>query len=211
MRRRTGLCALMMSLPLFLCACGALNGGGDGEEGKKDSAQLLQEEYQGLDGCDLTAKVRCDWDGEVEDYTLRCSWNADGVSTVEVLEPVLLQGVQAEFDREKLTLTYDGVSLPAGTLSEEELSPAQCLPMLMDAICDGYILEKGAEEIDGQMCARLLFDVTGGQGNKIHDTIWFGADHVPIRAEVEVDGAVIFMVEFTAFQVRTGAQEEETA
>ena len=202
----------MISLSLlFLCACGALNGGSDGEEGKKDGAQILQEEYRSLSGCDMTARVRCDWDGEVADYTLRCVWSAGGASSVEVLEPELLRGVRAEFDRETLTLVYDDISLPADTLSAEELSPAQCLPMLMDAICEGYILEKGAEQIDGQDCARLLFDVTGPQGNKIHDTVWFGADHVPVRAEVEVDGAVIFTVDFAEFQVQTETQEETAA
>ncbi len=208
MRMKKGLCALMISLPLLLCACGVLNGGNDEEEGKKDGAQLLQEEYQSLAGCDMTARVRCDWDGEVTDYTLRCVWNAGGTSSVEVLEPELLRGVRAEFDRETLTLVYDGVSLPAGTLSAEELSPAQCLPMLMDAIRKGYILEKGAEQIDGQDCARLLFDVTGAGGNKIHDTVWFGTDHIPVHAEVEVDGTVVFTVDFTEFQVQTAAREE---
>ena len=210
-RRKTGLCALMISLPLLLCACGAPGGGSDGAGPKKDGAQLLQEEYQALDGCDMAARLRCDWEGEVADYTLQCSWNAGGTASVEVAEPELLRGVRAEFDRENLTLVYDDVSLPAGTLSDEELSPAQCLPLLMDAICEGYILEKGTEEIDGQLCARLLFDVTGAQGNKIHYVVWFGADHVPVHAEVEVNGAVIFTVEFTDFQVRTAVPEEETA
>lgn len=33
----------------------------------------------------MTADVRCDRENEVEEYTLRCDWNADGTAWVEVL------------------------------------------------------------------------------------------------------------------------------
>ena len=203
--RKPWFCALMISLPLALCACGAMSGGSD-EEPKKNSAQLLQEEYQTLESCDMTATLRCDRESEVEEYTLRCHWNADGTSTVEVVEPEELAGICAELDGEDLTLTYDDVSLAAGTLGSEELSPVQCLPLIVDAIRDGYILQKGTEEVDGTDCRRWLFDVTGTQGGKIQYAVWFGAGHAPVKAEVITEEAVIFTVNFTEFS----AEEEQT-
>lgn len=209
--RKEWFCALMISLPLALSACAAPNSSSDGNE--KNNVQLLQEEYQTLSGCDMTANVRCDWENEVETYTLQCHWQADGVSTVEVLAPEELAGITAEFNGENLTLVYDDISLAAGTLSSEELSPAQILPMTMDAIREGYILEKGVEEINGDSCIRLLFDVTGTGGNKIEYVVWFGTGHTPVRAEVQVENAVIFTAEFTDFTVveadtmESGAEE----
>lgn len=203
--RKVWFCALMISLPLALCACGAIGGGSD-KAPDKNSAQLLQEEYQMLGSCEMTATLRCDWENEAADYTLRCHWSADGTSTVEVLEPEELAGICAELDGEELTLTYDGISLAAGTLGGEELSPVQCLPLTVDAIRNGYILQKGAEKVDGADCLRLLFDVTGTQGGKIQYAVWFGAGHAPVKAEVITEEAVVFTVDFTEFS----AEAEQT-
>lgn len=207
--RKPWFCALMISLPLALCACGIMSGGSDVEP-KKNSAQLLQEEYQTLESCDMTAQLRCDWENEAADYTLRCHWNADGTSTVEVLKPEELAGICAELDGEELTLTYDDVSLAAGTLGGEELSPVRCLPLIVDAVRDGYILQKNTEEVDGSDCLRLLFDVTGTQGGKIQYAVWFGAGHAPVKAEVITEEAVVFTVDFTEFSAEAEPTDPET-
>ena len=95
--RKGGLCALMISLPLALSACGTINSGSDdGRTG--DVARALQEEYQALESCEMTARLRCDWENETADYTLRCHWNEAGTSSVEVLEPELLTGICAELE-----------------------------------------------------------------------------------------------------------------
>lgn len=205
--RKGGLCALMISLPLALCACGTMNSGSDdGMTG--DAARILQEEYRALEGCDMTARLRCDWENETADYTLRCHWNAEGPSSIEVLEPEMLAGICAELEGEQLTLTYEDVSLAAGTLGSQEISPVQCLPLMMYAIREGYLLEKGAEKVDGTECLRLLFDVTGLRGGKVECAVWFGAGHTPVKAEVLEEGTVLFTAEFTGFSAETG---EETA
>lgn len=201
MRKRC-ICALMISLCLTLGACGPAGGG----EKKQDAAQLLQAEYQSLDGCSMTAEVRCDRADAVEEYTLHCDWTADGEAVVSVLAPEELAGIQAAFSGEELTLIYEDMSLAAGPVSEEALSPAQVLPMLMQGICEGYIQEKGAEQIGEENCLRLLFDTTGPSGGKIDYAVWFRADHTPARAEVLVGNDVVFTVTFTEFSAL--AQEE---
>ncbi len=200
--RRAKACAQMISLLLLLCSCGNIVDGSD-EETDKNGAQLLQEEYRLLEHCDMTAKLRCDRETETEEYTLRCRWNADGVSTVELLEPEELTGIRAEWNGDELTLIYDDVSLAAGTYGAEELSPANCLPLLMDAIRDGYILQKNTEKTDGTECLRLLFDMTGMRGGKVQYAVWFGAGHVPLKAEVITEEQVIFTVDFTEFSAAT--------
>ncbi len=203
---RTGItCALMISLCLTLSACAAAGGGGK----KQDAAQLLQSEYRSLGGCSMTADVRCESADAVEDYTLRCDWSAAGNATVSVLAPEALAGIQAEFSEEGLTLHYEDVSLAAGPVGEAELSAAQVLPMLMRGICDGYLLEKGTEQIDGAPCLRLLFDTTAPGGGKIDYAVWFRADHTPARAEVLENDQVLFTVEFAEFSA-VPAETENT-
>ena len=134
--RKGWICALMTGL-LLLCGCS-----GNGGE-RKDEVQLLQEEYQSLSACDMQAKVRCDNETEVVEYLLQCHWSADGTSSVEILEPEMLAGICAQFDREQMTLVYEDMSLAAGQIDDTKLSPANILPMMMDGIREGYILEKG--------------------------------------------------------------------
>lgn len=197
--RRIQFCALMISLLLLLSACGA----GGGEEEKENAALLLQQEYQSIPGCSMTARVRCDRDGEVEDYTLTCQWRSDDTATVTIVEPEYLAGVSAAFDGETMSLLYEDVSLGAGAVSSEELSPAQALPAVVRAIREGYLLEKGAETVGDAPCLHLVFDTTGENGGKINTHVWFGEDHLPVRSEIVVDNQTIFTVSFTSFSVET--------
>lgn len=192
MRKRIG-CALMISFFLLLCACA--------EEKKPDAAQKLQEEYQEITACECLAKVQWESEKEMECYTLQCAWVADGNCTVEVTEPEILKGVRAEFDQKELTLVYEDVSLAAGSMGEE-LSPVNVLPMMMDAIRNGYILEKGAEEYGGEKCARILFDVTNPQGEKTAYTVWFNTGHLPVYAEVRTKDRVCYKVAFSDFSAQ---------
>ena len=88
----------------------------------------------------------------------------------------------------------------AGTLSQEKLSPALCLPRLMSALRDGWLLEKNEEEWQEVSCLRLTLDQSGSQGGKILSTLWLRQeDGTPLRGEISVDGEIILTAEFTDF------------
>lgn len=194
---------LVMGFWLLLSACGASGG-----EEKQSAAALLQAEYQSLPGCSMTAKVRCEQAEETAEYTLRCDWKNDGTARVTIVEPEELEGISASFSGGSMTLLYEDVSLAAGTVSAEELSPAQVLPLVVQAIREGYILEKGTDKVDGVPCLRLVFDTTGEQGGKIYTHVWFAENHLPVYAEVEAEQRLLFTVDFTGF---SAAPAEEIA
>lgn len=201
--RGKAVCVLMIGLGLTLSACAPAPGGME----QKDGAQMLQEEYRALTGCAMTADVRCDRENEVENYTLQCDWNADGSARVEVLAPETLVGIAAEFNGDDLSLHYDDMSLAAGPVSSQELTPAQILPMVVDAIREGYILEKGTESIDGEECLCLVFDTAGQDDGKIDYTVWFASNHLPLRAEVQTEGKTVFTVTFSEFSAAEGTAD----
>ena len=200
--RKGWICALMTGL-LLLCGCS-----GNGGE-RKDEVQLLQEEYQSLSACDMQAKVRCDNETEVVEYLLQCHWSADGTSSVEILEPEMLAGICAQFDREQMTLVYEDMSLAAGQIDDTKLSPANILPMMMDGIREGYILEKGADALGEENCLRLLFDTTNGE-QPVKYVVWFGTGHAPVKAELIVDNTVIFTAEILQFFAEDAPKEDTT-
>lgn len=92
------------------------------------------------------------------------------------------------------------MSLNAGALSREAVSPAACLPRLMDALRDGWLLEENRETWGETPCVRLTVDQTGGQGGKLVSALWLREeDGLPLRGELAVDGEIILTAEFTSF------------
>lgn len=159
---RKGPCVPMMALCLLLMGCGAGEGSG---------AEALLRPYREMAGCAMTAEVRLSGeDGTVGDFTLRCEYDPEGVTTVEVLAPETAAGVTAELDGEALSLRYQDLCLGAGTVSGEKLSPMECLPELMAALREGWLLAESREEVEGEPCLRLELDRTGrgGQQDRLH-------------------------------------------
>ncbi|MDD5932237.1 MAG: hypothetical protein PUC45_07295 [Oscillospiraceae bacterium] len=185
---RKGLCVPMMALVLLLAGCGA---------GEKEDPRAA---YQEMAGCTMEATVRCDQEGLDWEGTLRCDYVPGGQSTVEVVAPELLAGVKAIISDRDWSLSYEGETLNIAPLSEEELSPAVCLPRLMDALRSGWLLEENRETWNGEACIRLLVDQSGASGGKVVSAFWLREeDAVPLHAELAVGEETVFTVEFTEF------------
>ena len=188
-------CVPMMTLLLLLAACG-----GGGGEGKTEAADL-RDRYHDCAGCTMEAAVSCDQEGLAWEAELRCDYVPGGESTVEVLAPEAIAGVRAVLNDTDWRLEYQDASLNAGTLSEEEISPAACLPRLMSALRDGWLLEEGEETWDEVPCLRITVDQTGVKDGKILSTIWLRRDDgTPLRGEIAVDGETILTADFTSFE-----------
>ena len=185
-------CVPMIALCLLLTACG-----GTGEE--RDAADL-RDRYHDMTGCSMEATVTCDQNGMEGTGELKCEYVPGGESTVEVLSPETIVGVKAVLRDTDWYLEYEGKSLDAGALSREEISPAVCLPRLMNALRDGWLLEENEETWNEVPCLRVTVDQSGTQDGKIVSTVWLRQDDgTPLRGEIAVDGEIILTAEFTAF------------
>ena len=189
MRKR--MCVPMIALCLLLTACGSVG---------EDTAASLRDRYHDMTGCSMEAAVTCDQNGTEWTAELKCEYVPGGESTVEVLSPDTIAGVKAVLRDTDWYLEYEGKSLDAGTLSREEISPAVCLPRLMNALRDGWLLEENEETWNEVPCLRVTVDQSGTQDGKIVSTVWLRQDDgTPLRGEIAVDGEIILTAEFTAF------------
>ena len=189
---RLGKCVPMMALLLLLAACG----GGEGELETVD----LRDQYHDMTGCSMEAVVSCDEEGLAWEAGLRCEYVPGGECVVEVLSPEIIAGVKAVLSDTDWRLEYEDASLNAGALSDEEISPAACLPRLMNALRDGWLLEENEEEWNGVPCLRLTVDQTGVKDGKILSTVWLNLETgTPVRGEIAVDGEIILTADFTSF------------
>ncbi len=183
----------MMTLCLLLTACG-------GTGGEAAEPADLRARYQEMAGCVMEAVVTCSQETLLWEGTLRCDYAREGESSVEVLAPESIAGVRAVLSGEELQLEYEDLCLNAGTLSREEISPMSCLPRLMSALAEGWLLEESRENWGETPCLRLTMDQSGPQGGKILSTLWLREeDGTPLRGEIAVDGEIILTAEFTSF------------
>lgn len=192
---RKWMCVPMMTLCLLLAGCA----GGTGEGDETDAA-ALRAPYVNMAGCEMEAEIIWsegdqEWRAEV-----RCDYVPDGETTVEVLSPETIAGVRAVVTGEELKLEYEDLCLGAGTLSAQQVSPMACLPRLMSALRDGWLLEENREDWNEIPCLRLTVDQSGPKDGKILSTLWLNtADGTPVRGEIAVDDEIILTAEFTSF------------
>ena len=190
-------------LMLLLTACGG------GEE--KDPAVALQRQYAAVASATLEADVTCHYEGEERTYTLLCAYTPEK-STVTVLAPENLTGISATLEGEELTLSYEDISLDAGSYSAAAVSPVAALPKLMAAAAGGYLTERSEETVGERPCLRLAFDLSEDQETLY--TTWFDQETLlPLQSEISVDGAVVFEVAWRSFaiteQTEPGTEDAE--
>ena len=188
---RRWVCVPMITLCLLLTACGRTG---------EDEAASLREHYHDMAGCSMEALVTCDQEGLEWEARLKCEYVPGGEITVEVLEPETIAGVRAVLNDTDWSLEFEDASLNVGFLSEEAVSPATCLPRLMSALRDGWLLEENEEKWGETDCLRLTVDTTGAEGGKILWTVWLSRENgVPIHGEIALEEEIIFQLEFTEF------------
>ena len=95
-----------LTLMLLLTACGG------GEE--TNVVTQLQQQYAAVETATMEAEIVCHYGDEVRTYTLLCAYSPEK-STVTVLAPENLAGISAQVENGTLTLSYDDISLDAGT------------------------------------------------------------------------------------------------
>lgn len=181
----------MIALCLLLTSC---------SDAGEESSASLRDRYHEMSGCTMEAAIVCDQEGMEWEASLRCEYVPGGESVVEVLAPETIAGVKAVVSDSDWSLEYEGECLNAGAISSEGISPAACLPRLMNALRDGWLLEKNEESWNEVPCLRLCVDQSGTQNGKIVSTIWLRQDDgMPLRGEISVDGEIILTAEFTSF------------
>ena len=188
--RKALLFAPMLTL-LLLTACAG--------RGENDPVAELQAQYANLASAAMEADVTCSYEDEVRVYTMRCSYTPES-STVTVTAPANLAGISATVADGKLTLSYEDVSLDAGSYSAAAVSPVAALPNLLEAAANGYVTEKSEEELGDRQCLRLACDLKADDGALY--TTWFDQETLlPLRSEISADGTVIFEGAWTNFEV----------
>lgn len=171
--RRFVLAVLMINL-ILLCGCTGSMAGDEAE------IQQLRARLEDCTALSFRADLTADDGTYVSEYTLRCSLTAEEMC-MELLAPQLLTGVAARLREDSTVLEFDGLSLDAGELNDDGVSPIAAPAAIVDALRHGAITQLRREELAQQ--ETVAFRVTCSE--QLFVDFWLDAQtYAPLRAEI---------------------------
>ncbi len=196
-RRRFGLCVLMISLCLALAACGG---------GASDAEQLaldIRGEYLAMEGCTAQLVLTADYGQRVYEYGLALEYRREGESVLTVTSPEAVAGVTGRLRDGSGYLEYDGVWVETGPLDDSGMSPMEAVPVLLRYATEGFIAECAMETYGQDTALRVICrDPEGQAGEGQECSLWFDPDsHVLLQGELSQDGFTVIRCIFSQFQM----------
>ena len=190
MKKMAAFCLLC----LFLTGCGT-------------QPEQLQHYYASIQTASMQAEVIVHLSGDDRTFTVSCAYDREDGATTTIVEPEELSGLSATVTGEDLALSYDGSVWAAG--DGGTLSAANCLPVLLKAIGEGYVTEEGTDRIGGAEYLRLAAEWTFG-GETCAVTLWAQPEsYAPYAAELSRDGEVLLTVHIADFTCQCAQETDE--
>ena len=195
------LCCVLMIL-LLLAGCGK------GMDEAEQAALDIRAAYLSMAGCAATLEISADYGERMFQCVLALDHTAGDETVLTVVEPELLRGVTARLKNGESMLEFDGIRLETGPLSDTGLSPIDCVPVILQAIREGYISAWGMEKLGERECVRFTTsnpELRPGEGQEIH--LWFDREsYALLRTEFTIDGFMALRCEVSDF---TWKEKEE--
>lgn len=204
MRKR--LCALMMTLPLFLSACG--------EVGGNEAEKLLQRvrgSYLEMSGCVGHGEIVADYGQRVYSFGVDFSWEKEGETLLHLTYPENVIGTTAHIKNGETALEFDGMIVETGPLNEMGLTPIDVIPALLKNIREGYVSDCVLEEREGlQELHTICRDPEKIPGEGVEVQLWFDPETLGLlRGEISSDGVTVVRCEITEFNIAVSENTED--
>lgn len=136
---------VLLALCIILTGCG--------KNRALEGVESFSEKLNSTEKTSFTAELRTEYEDKTVGFTLSFVSDADGC-TVTVIEPALIRGISAHVKDGGTKLVFDSVALDTGDLDDFGLSPMSSLPLLLDAMKNGFI--ESAWEENGEYCADII-------------------------------------------------------
>lgn len=167
-------------MPLIVCIALMLTACGGGAS--RSSVEKFSQELRERENLRFTSRIRAEYDDRCAEFTLEYISGSDGC-TVTVISPDIIKGVSAHVKAGETALEYEGVMLDTGMLDDFGLSPMSALPLLVDAMKNGYL--DSAWEENGELAA--IFVPSDEISVEVHMDKY---TKTPVSAEISSSGRV---------------------
>jgi outer membrane lipoprotein-sorting protein len=157
----------------------------------------IKDIFRGAGSVEATADITADYGGGAFSFSVRYTGSAD-MGSVEILAPENISGITARVTFPECSLEYDGLSLEAGPLTGDGLSPVQALPVLLGQWTDGYAELMSFERLGGVDALALETRITEASSQRT----WFDAETLmPLRSEIYGDGRMIVACKIESIRI----------
>lgn len=177
--KRTALFALMISLLLSGCAAAAED---------EDTIARWQEGWRQSEMA-FSAAVMTQTENSSCSYEADCRYAA-GETQVTLTAPENIAGVRFRTDGEGSALAYDGAELLLGE-PDSDLTPAMAVPLMMEAMTEGYLLRTWREE------DYLVAELETDEDETVILWLWEGR---PVCVQIAVDGYTAAQLQIEQWQ-----------
>lgn len=159
---------------------------------RQDLALQIRAGFLQAEKLALTAFITADYGDRVYDFTFSYSGNADE-GEIEITSPESIAGVKAKVSVSGGTLEYDGAVLDTGAVTQDGLSPAEAIPVLISQWQTGYISGCNFEKLGDSEMLAVTTDIT----ETVHQRSWFDVKtRLPVRSELTDGGKTVITCEF---------------
>lgn len=191
----------MMTLALLLTGCG---GGNDSD----DLALSMRTHYLSMTGISATAEITADYGERVYQYTAQLSGDS-GSGRMEITAPDNIAGLAVVWGDGMGGLEYDGASLTTGALSPDGLSPADAMPLILEACRGGAMLDSCVEELEDRSLLRVgLANPQLPEDADSRVDVWVRQDDFSMeKAEVSSGGQTVVRMEFSQFELQLAPED----
>lgn len=182
MRRKILFIVTALVFLLLLTACSA-------NQTAEERVLALRERFNAATPR-FAAHVTADYGDRVYGFTLRFD---AGASSIQVLAPEVLAGIQIGIAEGGTVLQFEGAELNTGALTADGLSPLSALPTIVAEWNAGHIIEAHYETLHD---IRTVVMTTAVSDTVRHKT-WFNAEtDIPIQAVILSDGFAVITAVF---------------
>lgn len=196
---RRGVAFVLMISLLLLSAC-------SGSRQQEDAFKNARQQWQTARQLDFVLELRADLGGNVFSCTMEGCQRPEELKLC-FLEPEMVKGICLRKGAEDTLLSYEGLEFSVGKLFGTELSPAQALPLLLEALLQGHVMSLSEEpwEEGSLLCAQIFID---------DDLYAFfrldGNDLSPREGELVCAGRSVAVCTFRSFTTEQGVSDYET-
>ena len=159
-----------------------------------DRAMAMRQQLQ-CTGCSFDCTVTADYGTVIHTFTMRCTSDAQGALTFEVLSPESISGITGTISQNKGKLTFDDKALAFDLLADGQLSPVSAPWVLIHTLRGGYLAS--CAEIEGGM---LISIDDSYEEDPLRLDIRMREDGTPKTAEILWQGRRILSLEVESFQ-----------
>lgn len=158
-----------------------------------------KENYVNLTGFSGEAVVTADYGEQLYQYRVDVSGDLTQ-GRMDVVAPDSIAGTGFTWSGGEGTVSYDTVTLETGELSPDGLSPADAMPVILDALSRGNLLSSCEEQLEQEPVLCLELTNPSQQEGSERVTAWLSREDGALRrAEIAWEGTTVITMAFPEF------------